>query len=435
MKLISALLACAVATAAAGSEFSAAEATNRLGLELFRALAPTGPSNLVISPYSVESALALVQAGAAGATREEIARVSHLTAGNAIVQRGFAALRQALDAAATKGNRLSQRLSDSGQNVYAIQNGRRSELAAEPVSAIEWRTANRLFPQAGYPFHAAFVEEMRRGYDAPLQPLEFRTQPSQARDTINAWIGEQTHGKIPELIPPAGVSRDTRLVLVNALHLKAAWATPFPHQATSPAPFHLSTQTTREVPTMRRGGTLPYAHEAGLTVVTLDYVGGDLQCVLLLPDAGRTLDDVVAQLSAADFARWAKLPDQPGTRIVLHLPKFRVAGATLPLGRELRALGMRQAFDEPRGSANFERMAPRRPDDYLFLSEVYHQTFVALDEEGTEAAAATATTIFLGAGMPTTPPLDVHFDRPFLFALQHRGTGLCLFLGRINDPR
>jgi len=117
------------------------------------------------------------------------------------------------------------------------------------------------------------------------------------------------------------------------------------------------------------------------------------------------------------------------------LPKFRVEGHTLPLGIALRQLGLKRAFDEPAGSANFDRIAPRQPNDYLAISEVFHQTFVALDELGTEAAAATAVTMFLG-GFATAPrPIEVRIDRPFLFAVQHRASGACLFFGRIVDPR
>jgi serpin B len=436
MKLRAAFLAGSIAASAAvAAEFDAASATNHVGIDLFRAVAREHAGNLVLSPYSIESALVLAHAGAAGATRAEMARALRLSEDDAAVQRGFAGLRSALDAAAAKGNQLSQRLNDSGPKAYAVMNGKRTELAAESVPAIEWRVANRLFAQVGYPFHNEFLERLRGPYDAPLQPLDFRTQSPRARNVINEWVSEQTREKIRDLIPANGISSDTRLVLVNALYLKAAWMTPFVREGTRLEPFHISMGETREVPTMRRGGTLPYAHEAALTIVALDYVGRDLQCLLLLPDSGRSLDDVVDRLSAEDLARWAKLADKPGARVVLHLPKFRVEGATLSLGRELRGLGMRSAFDEPRRSANFERMAPRRPDDYLFLSEVYHQTFVALDEEGTEAAAATAVVMALGAAMERTPPIEVRFDRPFLFAIQHRVTGVCLFLGRITAPR
>lgn len=247
---------------------------------------------------------------------------------------------------------------------------------------------------------------------------------------------DQTKEKIRNLVSPGGVTSDTRLVLVNALYLKAPWHTPFEKSATVPLPFHLSVGTTRDVPTMRRGGSLGYVHENGLTVVALDYLGRELRCLILLPDEGRAVDAAAAALTPADFTRWKKLAgDIPPTRIVLHLPRFRIEGATLPLGLALRQLGMKSAFDEPLGNANFDRMARRRPDDYLKISEVFHQTFIALDEEGTEAAAATAVMSFAGSAVNPQKPIEVRVDRPFLFAIQHRASGACLFLGRITDPR
>ena len=186
-----------------------------------------------------------------------------------------------------------------------------------------------------------------------------------------------------------------------------------------------------------QAGYLGYAHKDGLTVVALDYLGRELQCLILLPDKDRSVDAVAAMLKPAALARWAKLGNETrATLITLHLPRFRIEGTTFPLGSALRQLGVKSAFDEPPGSANVDRIAPRRPNDYLKFSEVFHQTFVALDEERTEAAAATAVSIALAGSRATPPPpIEVRAHRPFLFAIQHRASGACLFLGRITDPR
>jgi serpin B len=184
--------------------------------------------------------------------------------------------------------------------------------------------------------------------------------------------------------------------------------------------------------------TTPLAHAAedGLTVVALDYLGGDLQCLILLPPDGQPIESLATRLTPDDLARWSKLGAGGRKSVALYLPKFRVEGTTLPLGRTLRQLGMKSAFDEPPGSANFDRIAPRKPNDYLAISEVFHQTFVALDEEGTEAAASTAVAmVALTAIAEPQRPVEVRIDRPFLFAIQHRASGTCLFLGRVTDPR
>jgi serpin B len=138
-------------------------------------------------------------------------------------------------------------------------------------------------------------------------------------------------------------------------------------------------------------------------------------------------------LTARDLADCARLNS---LEVILHLPKFKLEPPAMALGRELRTLGMKTAFDQPRGSANFDRIAPRRPDDYLCISEVFHKTFLSLDEKGTEAAAATAVAMVTASAVREKPkPIEVRVDRPFLFAIQHRASGACLFLGRLSDPR
>lgn len=402
--------------------FNVAESTNAVGLDLFRAVGATKPGeNLVLSPYSIESALALAYAGADGDTRTEMARVLRLPADDASLQDGFAGLRRALD----------QMVENSRRLIAA-----RTVLAGTRLDPIEWSAANRLFGQHDFAFRPAFLALMRDGFAAPLQPLDFYRSTEPSRLAINAWVEEQTRQKIKDLIPADGVTEDTRLVLVNALYLKAGWDIPFEKYLTQPRPFRLSPTSTREVPTMQRTAPLGFAVEDRLTVVTLDYLGGELQCIIMLPDEGQSVDATAARLTPAHFARWSKLKETSRRNVALQLPKFKVEGATVSLSTALKTLGMWQAFDEPEGSANFDRMAPRKPDEYLKISNVFHQTFVALDEEGTEAAAATAVVMAVNTSIIIAPPAtDVRVDRPFLFAIQHRASGACLFLGRITEPR
>jgi serpin B len=188
------------------------------------------------------------------------------------------------------------------------------------------------------------------------------------------------------------------------------------------------------VPTMFANQRAGYVEESGLTVLSLNYLGGGLQFVVILPSADETFDAVAARLTTDQFARWSRLGDTNGREVLLYLPKFKVAGSTVALGNALRTLGMKQAFDIPAGTANFDGIAPRTPSDYLSISDVFHQTFVAVDEQGTEAAAATAVVISTTSA-PINPPTTVRVDRPFLFAIQDRATGALLFFGRITDPR
>jgi serpin B len=168
--------------------------------------------------------------------------------------------------------------------------------------------------------------------------------------------------------------------------------------------------------------------------VSLPYEGGGFQFLILLPDPGVKLAQLEARLTPELLSGLAAVQRE---KVALFLPKFRIQPPTLDLAESLKKLGMRTAFDEPRGSANFERMAERKPDDYLFIGKVLHKTFLDLDENGTEAAAATAVAMMRATSMPVpeNPPVEVRVDRPFLFAVQHRSSGACLFLGRITDPR
>jgi len=166
--------------------------------------------------------------------------------------------------------------------------------------------------------------------------------------------------------------------------------------------------------------------------VSVPYADRQLQFLVLLPDEPNGLAGLEAKLTPALLASCARLN---GAQVILHLPKFKLEPALMQLGEALRSLGMTSAFDQPRGSANFDGMAPRWPDDYLYFSEVFHKTFLSLDEEGTEAAAATAVVEAEAASMLVEPYEEVRVDHPFVFAIQHRASGACLFLGRVRQAR
>lgn len=403
---------------ALSAEFDAAQATNAVGLDLYRQLAPANPAaNLVLSPYSIESALALAYAGADGSTRREMASALRLPDDNAALEKGFAKLRGALGETATKSEAVAAQIRKYG--------GQRD--------SIQWSVGNRLFGQEGYPFRPAFLYQMKDRFAAPFEAMDFKQDTERSRTRINTWVEEQTRNRIKNLIPQGMLEPDSRLVLVNALYLKAPWETSFAPTSTRPLPFHAPSGT-RPAPTMHRIGQMYAATENGLTLVSLDYVGDELCFLLILPDPGQSLHEAQAKLTSENLARWARRGILPATRVSLYLPKFRVEGESVRLGAALRALNMKDAFDD--NLADFTRIAPPidREKERLALAEVLHKTFIALDEEGTEAAAATAV-LMRGAGAAAPPPpVEVRVDRPFLFAIQHRPTGACLFLGHITEP-
>lgn len=393
---------------------TAADSINSLGIDLMHATARPN-ANALISPYSIETALVMTYAGADGQTRVEMKRVLHLTGDDE--QRSFAALQQDLDAVAKQSAERAAKMLAYGRT-------------NDPITLA---IANRLFGQQGYDFRPAFLELLKTNYHAPFEAMDFVHDASGATKTINDWVAEQTRQKIQNLIPDGALDRFTRLVLANAVYFKAPWENPFSESATKPQPFHANGGDAVSVPTMSIQKSFGYAKENGLTVVSLPYIGGEIQFLIILPDDVNGLAKVEANLNSSELSGWAKL--QPRD-VKLSLPKFKITPPTLPLGEALQTLGMTTAFDKPRGSANFDRMAPRLPNDYLYISRVFHKTFLDLDEKGTEAAAATAVAMARSLAILQRPQaVEVRVDHPFLFAIQHRESGACLFLGHVTDPR
>ena len=395
----------------------AATATNQLAVDLHRQLA-TGNENLCVSPYSIESALAMTFAGADGETRSETARVLHFPSDASVVSASFASLQHALEEMSTKTAELVKQ----------------SKKFGGPSEAITLAIANRIFAQKGYSFRESFLALVKQNYGAAFEPIDFTADPSGATQRINQWVADQTRNRIRDLIPAGALNETTRLVLANALYLKAPWADPFSEKTTKPEPFHVRGGAPVDVPMMRKMDRhFGYAKREGFAAVSLPYTGNDLQFLVLLPDEVNGLGVLESKLTAETLAECAKLETRD---VDLHLPKFKIELPTIALARNFEALGMKTAFDQPRGSANFDRMAPRKPNDYLYISQVFHKTFIAVDEKGTEAAAATAVAMMARSAMiQRPPPAEVKVDRPFLYAIQHVPSGVCLFLGRVTDPR
>jgi len=404
-----------VAMARATTNFDlAAKATNELAVDLHRQLA-TGNENLCVSPFSIESALAMTFAGADGDTRTEMARVLHFPSA---VAPSFASLQHSLEEMTVKTAELVKKSKEFGG----------------PSEPITLNIANRLFAQKDYDFRQNFLSLVKQNYGAGFEPLDFTANPAAAAQHINKWVADQTRDKIRDLIPVEALNKLTRLVLANALYLKAPWSDAFSEKATQPEPFHVRGGAPVNVPMMRKRARFGYAKREGFTAVSLPYASDDLQFLVLRPDDVNGLRALESKLTADVLAECAKLGEQD---VDLHLPKFKLEPPTIALAEKLQALGMKSAFDIPRGSANFDKIAPRKSNDYLYISNVFHKTFIAVDEKGTEAAAATAVVMMRATAIarPKPPPIEVKVDRPFVYAIQHVPSGVCLFLGRVTDPR
>jgi serpin B len=395
----------------------ASKATNELGVELQRQLA-TGNENLCVSPFSIQSALAMTFAGADGDTRTEMGRVLHFPSDASTVAASFGSLQHSLEEMSAKTAELVKKSREFGG----------------PGEPITLNIANCLFAQKDYDFRQNFLSLVKQNFGAAFEPLDFVADPKGATQHINKWVADQTRDKIRDLIPADALNKLTRLVLANALYLKAPWADAFSEKATQPEPFHVPGAAPVNVAMMRKTARFGYAKREGFTAVSLTYAGDDLQFLVLLPDEENGLRTLESKLTADVLAKCTKLETQD---VDLHLPKFKLEPPTIALAENLQALGMKSAFDIPQGSANFDKMAPRKPNDYLYISNVFHKTFLAVDEKGTEAAAATAVVMMRATGMrgPKPPPIQVKVDRPFVYAIQHVPSGVSLFLGRVTDPR
>lgn len=376
---------------AMASPEEAAKATNALALKL---LAASEPGNAAFSPYSIQVALAMVYAGAEGETRTQMA--SALKYPEPDMVPAFGALQAEIQRAKGKVDLLS---------------------------------ANRLFGQTGYQFQPAYLGLVNKTFGSEMQEIDFN-KPEIAAKKINAWIEDSTRKRIRDLVSPDAL-RGARLVLANAIYFKASWATPFKKDRTAPLPFHKADGKEITTPTMVATEFYGFAQHADFSIITLPYADRDLQLVVILPAPGKALSVVEHKIDADVFKESAQIKEQ---KLALFLPRFKLEPPTWTLGPTLKGFGMPSAFDSPTGSANFNGIALRKPGDYLYISQVLHKCFVEVNEEGTEAAAATAVVMLAGAAMPSAPPPEIHIDRPFLFAIQHRPTGAILFLGRVTDP-
>ena len=375
----------------------AAASVNAFGFDLYRSLASAAPvSNLVFSPTSIAIALAMTRAGASGTTATEMDVVLHVA--------DPALLAPAMNAMTTSLAERTQTIAVPG---------------SDPIE-IRLAIANSLWAQSGFPFEQPFLDVLASQYGAGVELVDFRGAPAAAVGSINGWVDDATEGRIPALLSPDSVDALTRLVLVNAIYMKAPWLLPFTKTATVSAPFTVPGGRTVQVDMMRRSAYLPYATGVGWTAVELPYEGQLLSMVLVLPDAGVAPADVLDSFD--DLADAAALENR---QVMVGLPKFDTQ-TSVELGDALAALGMPTAFGD---GADFSAMSTAEP---FTISGVIHQANITVDEDGTEAAAATAV-MMAGSAVPAEP-VELTFDRPFLFAIRDRPTGTILFLGHIADP-
>lgn len=359
----------------------------------------------MFSPASIAIALQMALHGARGTTAVELARFLHV----ADVDAAGEALRQ-----------LSAGLAGAAEENAAEPAEDNTEADYTPVT---FRMPNTMWLQSGLALAPEFAAWMNEVAQAGLRDADFLHEPEKARLEINRLIAHQTAGKITDIIQRGLIDPGTRLVLTNAVYLKASWAHPFPERATRDAPFHLDGAGTTTVRMMRVTARFGYLRGDGYQTVTLPYAGTRLAMTVVLPDG--PLAPLEARLASGGLA---SLTDgtRP-TRVALAMPKFRISTG-FQLSGVLRNLGVRAAFGD---DADFSGITTA---ERLRIHEVVHKAYIDVDEKGTEAAAATAVVMRVAALVPDRPPVIVTLDRPFLFAITDTVTGLPLFLGTQANP-
>ncbi len=365
-----------------------AVAVGTFGADLYPLLAQDG-ANTVFSPASVASALWMAWCGARGQTAAELARALHLAG--------------------------------AAEDGPASQPAPIGETAAR--GSVTFRAPNTVWIQSGLPVRPEFTARLSDA-GATFADADFAHAPGPARDEINRVIAAQTEGKITGLLPPGSIGPLTRLLLANAVYLKAPWADPFPAAQTSDAPFYPDGPASRTVTaTMRGTAARSYRRGDGYQAVLLPYADGSLAMAVILPDGPlAALRPVLAARGLGGM-----LAGMTSERVTLTMPRFRVefSSSLIPA---LRQLGVNEAFGD---GADFSGITET---ERLTIGAVVHKAFIDVDEQGTEAAAATAVAIKALAAFRRPPPVTMVVDRPFLFAIIHTATGLPLFLGQLSRP-
>ena len=361
------------------------------------------PGNLFFSPFSIRAALAMAQCGARGETGTQMRNVL--------------------------------RLGPTGDGSSGFPSEIVHQLCLAGSGENQVLMANSLWAELSEPLLPTFLDLISRQFSGGVNHVDFRHDSESARRTINQWVETQTKGKIRELVPPDGLSAETSLALVNAIFFKGLWAVPFEKAETEEDDFRLASGRRARVPFMRQEEDFRYQDAEGFQAIDLAYEGDGLSMLVLLPKRKMGLKSLEKRLSARMLhACVARMRRQP---VRLFLPRFRFGWGTADLRMPLTNLGMPLAFASR--EADFSGMNGKEPPsvESLFLSAVFHQAQLEVTERGTEAAAATAAVMFLGASLGPSLPRRIpvfRADHPFLFAIRDRKSGSILFLGRLSEP-
>lgn len=372
---------------------SAAADNSAFAFDIFQILKQKG-GNLFFSPYSVSSALAMTYGGARGNTALQMQEAMRFTRGQEGTHKAFAELGSLLGNIQSKG-------------------------------AVELAVANSIWPQTGYGFLPEYTALLKKFYGVEITPVDYANAPEPSRKRINKWVEVKTREKIKDLIPEGSIDPLTRLVLVNAIYFKGDWEEQFDPDDTVEAPFFVTPEKSIEASLMTRTGDYGYSDMGDLQILELPYAGRDLSMVVILPGPGRSISDLEKKITIENFFLWKQGMSEK--EVEVFLPRFRITWGSFSLVEALKSLGMVDAFSDTKADLSGMDGSPD-----LYITDVLHKAFIDVNEEGTEAAAATA--VIVGLKSIPAPPEVFRADRPFIFIIQENSTGSILFMGRVSDP-
>ena len=404
MKLLFSLLFSLFASRAAlaavppsADQAEAVKGSNAFAVDLYGRLSAK-PGNLFFSPESISTAFVMTYAGAHGQTAAEMARVFHFTLPPDRLHPAIGALL-------------------AGKNA--------------PHQGYALSVADALWAEKDENFLPSYLKLVETNYGAGFHPVDFKSAPDSVRATINQWVEQQTDNKIQNLLGPGTVTPLSRLILTNAIYFKAAWADQFSKNATENEDFHLSAGKTIQAPTMHNSEGYYYSKGPSFQALLMPYEKNEISMLILLPDNVDGLPALERSLTASNLDKWMASLNY-ADRVVVSLPSFKIT-QQFELSSTLEGLGMKTAFDP--NSADFSAMTGNKS---LVISAAIHKAYIDVDENGTEAAAATAVVMEMATAMPSQyappPPIIFTADHPFLFLIRENASGAILFMGRVTDP-
>lgn len=362
---------------------------NQFAIDFYKQIASQEKGNIFFSPFSLSTAMAMTYAGARGVTQEQIAQVFHF-----------------------------------GDNTdkYHTQLGNTIKQINSKTGTIQLKIVNNLWAEKTYPFTKPYTKLMTAAYKATIKPMDFINKFEESRLAINANILKATNEKIKDLLPPNSLNNLTRLVLTNAIYFKGDWKVTFKKELTSERDFYIEQKKSIKCSMMSVKSQFNYYEDSKLKAIEIPYTGNNFSMVVILPNSNITLDEITKMLSndiIVDIQR--ELNQQ---EVSLSIPKFKLSNG-YQLKQLLSSMGMPQPFTD---DANFTGMSTL---NNLKISDVFHKAFIDVNEQGTEASAATAVVV---ATKSVQRVQSFIANRPFLFLIKEKSTETILFMGRIADP-